>query len=161
VTNPWIGISSNTSKQALQKYDGSKLTTLATAGTSLFPSNNALYTFKLDMQVISYGSTATVNVYVNGALHINYSGNVTVSGLSKLDAFGVGNFTTRGNPLLKVSEIITADEDTRSMSLVTLAPNAAGSTDNWTGAYTDVSESRFLTPRLPPQTPLHKTSNST
>ncbi len=38
------------------------------------------------------------------------------------------------------SEAIVSDSDTRTMSLVTLAPTALGTTHAWTGAYTDVSE---------------------
>lgn len=89
------------------------------------------------MYVASYGASATVTVYVGGVLVITYSGDVTVPGMTDFDCtiFGLGDGSAV-NPDA-VSEIVVADEDTRLFSLVAMAPNGAGGTDAWTGAYTD------------------------
>jgi hypothetical protein len=119
---------------ALIKYDGTTKTELAAeVGDSL--TNITLH--KLDMQLINYGATATVNVYVDGVLVITYTGDVTVSGVTALDSVFLGVCSLNG---ADISEIIVADEDTRNLSLVTMAPNGAGDTQDWTGAYTDIDE---------------------
>jgi len=92
---------------------------------------------RVDMQVSSWGVTANVKVYLDGVLKINYTGDLTFSGsVTSVDSI----ISRTGNAPLYTSEIIVANEDTRTYSLCTLAPNAAGDTDAWTGAYTDVNE---------------------
>lgn len=93
--------------------------------------------YKLDMHVLNYGASSTVTIYVNGATTpvVNYSGSTAISGMSGYDRVGTGN--SLGNSWF--SEWIVADEDTRTMSLVTMAPNGAGTTDLWTGTYTNVN----------------------
>jgi hypothetical protein len=114
----------NNNKVALWKLDGSTWTELASeSGASL-----STVPQPVDMQVISFGATATVNVYVGGTLRIAYSGSTAITGVSNLDCVSIpGN-----SGVLVSSEIIVADADTRAMSLVTMAPNAAGDANNWT-----------------------------
>jgi len=132
----WIGVDASTEgKLALYKYDGSTKTSLASeSGTSL---NNTVK--KIDMHIVSYGVSATVTVYINGALVITYSGDTTVSGVTNLDTVGVGGgYGTVG--YLHASEIIVSDADTRAMALVSVIPSAAGTVSDWTGAYTAIDE---------------------
>jgi hypothetical protein len=68
---------------------------------------------------------------------MTYTGNIAASGVSNLDQVWFYSSTSFN---VYYSEIIVADEDTRSLALVTLAPNAAGTTQQWTGAFTDVNE---------------------
>ena len=122
------GGASTGGKVTLYKYDGTTWTALsAESGTSL--ASGSLY--KLDMQVTSYGASATVNVYWGGSLIITYSGDVTVSGMTNFDSVfsAVGAFASYGATL---SEMIVASEDTRLMGLCTLAPSAAGDANAWT-----------------------------
>ncbi len=120
-------------KLTLYKYNGSTLTALAAeSGTSIL--TNTIQ--RIDMQITSYGASATVNVYIAGVLVITFTGDVTVSGMSGFDCCVFGVDATASGPC-DFSEVIVADEDTRLFSLVTMAPNAAGNTDQWTGAYTD------------------------
>ncbi len=130
----FFGYGSATGKAAILTYDGSAWTVLASeSGSSATIVFHALQ--RLDMQVISYGASATVNVYLNGVLLVTFTGDVTVSGVSNFDSVYYSN---NGN--FSLSEIIVADEDTRAFAgLATMAPTAAGSTDDWTGAYTDVN----------------------
>jgi hypothetical protein len=113
--------------------DGITLTALATS-TTAHPGG----TPKIDMQITSYGATATVNVYVNGALIVTFTGDVRVSGMTNFDCVSLP-ICNPSNPAQAafISEVIVADEDTRTFSLVSMAGTGAGDTDDWTGAYTD------------------------
>jgi hypothetical protein len=114
-------------KCALYKWDGTTLTQLATeTGTSL-PGSGAI--IAIDVQISSYGASSTVNVYVNNNLVITFSGSTAISGISNLDCAAVW-CNSGGNYF--ASELIVADADTRSMSLVTMALNATGDANNWT-----------------------------
>jgi len=134
----WLGIGGTAGKIALWKYDGTTWTLLATETGTSVPSTGLNY--KYDMQVISYGASATVNIYVNGSASpkLTYTGDVTVGGNTNLDNVQIFQTNTAWT---YYSEFIVADTDTRLMSVVTLAPSAAGTTNQWTGAYTDISES--------------------
>lgn len=144
-TNPgrWAGLCKDATSTAglylandygrlqLVKWSGSAATVLdfkdgvTAAGTPV----------RADMQVVDYGAAATVRVYVNGALEIEYTGDVAQAGVTSLGAVGLYS------PYYGyVSEVIVADEDTRLLNLVTLAPNAAGDINEWSGDYTAIDE---------------------
>jgi len=129
----------NISQVILQKYNGTTATTLATEGGTSFSASTI---FKVDMQVINYGVTATVNVYLNGSLLITFTGDVTVSGMTNFDSVG-NNFTT-GFGTLNVSEMIVASEDTRGFpGLMTMALTGAGTTDQWSGVFSTINQVSF------------------
>lgn len=122
----WVGIN-NASQVTLNTYNGTTATTLATSAILL--SVGAIS--KIDLSIASYGSSATVTVYINGSTAITYSGSVAVSGVTALDTvlFGGDN----GGVNLEFSEFIVATTDTRSVQgLVTMAPNGNGTTQSWT-----------------------------
>jgi hypothetical protein len=128
-TNFCLGIGSGSLNQklALFKFDGSTATKLVEeAGTSIPNSNTFL---QIDIQVINYGVSATVNIYTGGlGLLLSFTGDVTVGGNTSLDSV----FLLRsGGTVLEGSEIIVGDTDTRSLSLLTGAPNGNGTTQNW------------------------------
>lgn len=135
----WVGSSTaNHLKIALWKYDGTTWTQLATeTGTSL--AQAAMN--KIDVELVSYGATATVNVYYNGlaSAKITYTGDVTAGGATNLDDIRVSGCTS-GFTETDVSELIVSTTDTRLMSAVTLAPTGAGTTNQWSGLFTDVNE---------------------
>jgi hypothetical protein len=138
----WFGPGASSNKAAIFKYDGTTLTTLATeAGATLGPGIANLFTAKFDMQIVNYGASSVVNLFINGALVISYSGSTAISGVSNLDCVGLAGPNSNGNGTM--SEIIVADEDTRSFSLFVMAPTAAGTTDNWTGAVTTINGTSF------------------
>jgi hypothetical protein len=126
--------SSNALKLALWKLDGTTWTELSTeTGASIGYTIGVKY----DIQIIDYGSNATVNVYRNGALLITYTGSIAAVGVSNIDSvWAFGDLSGQWC----ISEIIVADEDTRIMQLDTIAPSAAGDTNSWTGSYTDIDE---------------------
>ncbi len=130
-TNSGLFIANNGNQIQLIKYNGSTSTTLATESGHSFSG-----LLKVDMQVIDYGATATVNIYASGVLALTYTGNVAVSGMTNFDSV----YLTRDIIAIHASEIIVADEDTRTMSLRTRYPTADGTTHDMTGAYSDVDE---------------------
>lgn len=132
----WLGNGSAAGSVALFKYDGTTTTQLASNGVAYWTVNTVVVN-KFDMQIINYGASSTVNVYVNGALAFNFVGSTAITGVSSLDCVGI-RWGTAGNTR-GMSEFIVADEDTRSMSVVTMAPSAAGTTDNWAGLFSAVN----------------------
>jgi hypothetical protein len=129
----YVGANSS-GKLTLYKWDGTTLTSLA-SGTSTLATNTVL---QFDMHLASYGGSSTVAIYVGGSstAEVTYSGSTAISGVSNLDCVGLA-----GNALsTAMSEIIVADADTRAMSLVTMAPNAAGDNNNWTaGTFSSIN----------------------
>jgi hypothetical protein len=115
-----------------QFYGGTQIAT--EAGHTY--TSNVLH--KVDLQVSSYGASATVNVYLNGVLTITFTGNAASFGVTNLDQAAI--FTPIVITGMYVSEVIVSSSSTLTQSLVTLAPNAAGTTSGWAGAYTDVNE---------------------
>lgn len=134
-----VGTNSVTpNKATLYKYNGSTLTALASeTGTSLAQST----LLRFDMQVVSYGASASVNVYVGGSLIISFTGDVTVSGMTAMDCCVFGPATSGSGGRYYFSEVMVADEDLRAWpGLVTLAPNATGATASWTGTWSTVNQ---------------------
>lgn len=133
-TNSAVGFGfSSTGDYALMKVSNGTLTTLATSTTSI-TSGLARY----DLQLISYGTSGTLNLYVNGALTMSYTGDLTVTGATGLDSvFFAG--TQFG--ALYYSEFIVSDTSTLAcQGLVTYAPNGNGTSQQWSNpAYTNFS----------------------
>lgn len=89
------------------------------------------------MELVNYGENATVRLYVNGVCMLTYTGDVSLAGVSFLDCVCLGPVT---NFSCFLSEIIVSSTDTRILSLKTYVPLAAGDTNTWTGAHTDIDE---------------------
>lgn len=112
------------------------MTTLATAGNTL--STDTLQ--KVDIYV-NCAVAGQVQVYLDGTKIIDYSGDVTTNSATALASAVFGQDHANGSSFADYwSEIIVSTTDTRSLSLVTLLPAAAGNTFNWTGATSDVNE---------------------
>jgi hypothetical protein len=115
---------------------GGVATTLATS--TLTAPDTTLH--KMDL-LVSYGTSGRVRLYINNVLFCDYSGDVTASGATTLDGFIIGGLTASTSFGTAWSEIIVADEDTRPLSLKTIAPNATGDTTAWTsGTWADIDE---------------------
>lgn len=138
----WIGCSAtafHALRAALYKFDGTTKTMLAEGNGDIWVGG--IYTpMRFDLQLVSYGASATLNLFINGTLLVTYSGDVTVSGVTGVSAVGI---SSGGNGSV-LSEIIVADEDTRAFpGLATLALTGAGTTDQWTGIFSDVNGTSF------------------
>lgn len=136
--NKGVGIGSDTSagnKLAIWKFDGTTRTQLAAeSGTSI--PNGSIYKFDLQITGNSGLTSCTLTAYVNGTQVATVS-SVDLSALfATLDCYVLGD----AGGYCVTSEFIVADGDTRTFSAVTNAPVAAGSANNWNGAYTDISE---------------------
>jgi hypothetical protein len=130
---------SSTTRAALSTYDGTTLTELVSEAGNSIPNNTLV---KLDIQLVSYGASATVNIYFNGANVISFSGNVTV--LSNTSVDQIVTFGQPGGFNSAISEVIVADEDTRAFpGLMTMALTGAGTTDNWTGIFSTINQVTF------------------
>ena len=121
-------------KMRLFTYDGAPKSVLQTSGYTYTVSSIV----KIDIKISNYGASGRVQVWLDSVLHIDYSGDITDGGATALDF--VGGYSLTSLPSSYVSEVIVADESTFGMSLRTLAPNAAGDNNDWTGAYTDIGE---------------------
>jgi hypothetical protein len=110
---------------ALFKMDAGVATQIvAESGYSL--TNSTLH--RMDMQLINYGASATVNLWWDGVQLFSFSGSVALAGVSNLDQVWLPN----SNSGLYISEIMVADEDLRGWTgLLTLSPNALGTTNAW------------------------------
>lgn len=115
---------------------GGVATTLATSVTTLPQATTRRWDVIVDYQV-----AGRVRVYIDNVSLIDYSGDVTASSATTLDSlFLQCQSTSASNNNNYYSEVIVCTQDSRTLSLVTLAPNAAGTTSSWTGAYTDIDE---------------------
>lgn len=126
----------SSSKAAIWKLSNGVWTELASEAGTSFLVGSAMY--KVDMQIMNYGASATVKVYINAGANpvISYAGDVSTTSADLDSAFAVGGTSAWGG----ISEFIVADQDTRMLSVATLTPNAIGDTNQWTGAYTDIDE---------------------
>ena len=95
------------------------------------------------MQVVGPLATAVVNVYIDGALIISFSGDVTVTGLT---SYNCASFSGLLGNTPWLSEFIVADEDLRAWNgLLTMALTGAGTTDAWTGVYSTINGTTLST----------------
>lgn len=94
----------------------------------------------VNMNIISLGASASIKVYTSTiGLAINYSGNLSGYSFTGYDSvYLLGGATSYY--FVKTAQIIVADESTLNMRLVTLAPNATGSTQDWSGGAADINE---------------------
>ena len=131
----WLKCDNPVTKIVLCTWNGTAIVELALDNGNHI-GGSAVY--HIDMQVISYGASATVNVYVDGILAATFTGDVRISSLTDLDQVAFYGDSINGRWVF--SEFIVADEDTRPLRLTTLYPNAAGDSNAWTGAYTVLDE---------------------
>jgi hypothetical protein len=129
-SNSGLYIASSTASAtriALMTYNGTTKVQLAAETGNSISATGAPH--RIDVQIVNYGVSATVNVYVDFVLLITFSGDVTVTGVTSLGAAALSAQTSNS----QMSEIIVADEDTRPLiGVQTLALTGAGTVNNWT-----------------------------
>lgn len=132
-----IGVGWDTSGRPLfSTFNGSTATTLATS-TGVILSSNSLYV--IDFQLLSYGTGATLNLYLNGAQILTFTGDVTIPGTSSFDSVFFTGSSSGSNQSPFFSEFIVASDSTLSrLGIVTNAGNGNGTTQDWSNpAYTN------------------------
>ncbi len=119
------------------------LVKLDNAGTAtLLASSSGAVAFqavtKIDIH-LNYATNGFFRLYGDGDLLLSYTGDVTTNGVTSLTGIDMGSWGITGS-FTSWSEVIWDTTDTRSMGLVTIAPNAVGSLDQWTGTFTDINQ---------------------
>ena len=134
--------SSSATKVALHTVANGVVTQLAAEGGNSWATGTNI---KIDMQVVNYGATATVSVYVNGVPVITFSGNVAVSGMTNFDHVYLAVVTTGGSNQMAYSEFLVADSNTTGIiGVQTLALTGAGTTTGWSNnTYTNINGTSF------------------
>lgn len=95
---------------------------------------------RIDIHVV-YGTSGSIDVYNNGAAAFSYSGDVTTDSAITLNQADFSNWAASGSGVF--SEIIVSDSDSRSMRMITCVPLAAGNTQTWTGAVSNINTNSF------------------
>lgn len=122
----------------LQKTSAAGVNTTLATSTVAIPAPATLT--RVDV-FVNYAVAGRLQLYVGGTLVLDYSGDVTTDSATTLDGFALGSANSNsGSVTWGWSEIIVADSDTRGMALATLPVNAAGNTQAWSGANTDINE---------------------
>jgi hypothetical protein len=130
-----IRTGTGTNPFALVKRNASNTNT-ALVTLSVSPSVSLV---RWDIQV-NYGTSGSINIYMDGALVGSYTGDVTTDSVTSLSGFVLGGTSTSATNALW-SEVIVSDSDTRGLSLVTLTPSANGNAFTWdSGSYTSINE---------------------
>lgn len=106
------------------------------ASTNLPTGQGGASTLTLFDLFINYTSAGGVTLYLNGIPVITYSGDPRTDSATQLNQVEFANLGLSAGGVTATetswSEIIMADQDTRSMALVTMAPQASGNTQAWT-----------------------------
>jgi hypothetical protein len=88
---------------------------------------------------INYAVAGSIQVYWDNTLVFNYSGDITTNGATALASFTLGS--VGGNTSNYWSEVVASDSDTRSTSIITLAPSANGNAFTFdSGSVASISE---------------------
>lgn len=123
----------------LWKVNAAGTTTLLATSGYKFPMDSTMS--KWDIQVVNWGATATVRVYLENNLILTYQGDVTTDGSTSITGVRFGQFTGSAYDTAYWSEMMAATVDTRTLTLATLAPAAAGNSYAWSGgAYSALNE---------------------
>lgn len=128
------------SKLSIYKFDGGTATLLASeSGTSLTSSSSYI----LDMQIISFGASCTINIYLGGTSSplVTFTGNASISGISDLDQLMITNSAGTALSGSWYAELAVSDSDTRGIvGILTGALTGAGTTTNWSNnTYTNIN----------------------
>lgn len=132
----FVGRGPTTNQLGLFKWTGGTSFTSFSGGISGAISTGWALN-KIDMHITNYGVTSTIKVYVNGNTTpaVDFTGDSSVGTTTDFNQFGFYGYSD-----FAISEVIVSTTDTRLMSVKTHAPNAAGTTNDWAGAYTDIDE---------------------
>lgn len=139
-TGAYIGVGADQAVGAnvvcLVRYDGSNTVLAYESGTTW-----NTFVGMIDVQLINYGASGRVKIWMNGVAVIDYTGDlIGSSGATSVDQLRIFGSSYASHPCGHWSELIVSTTDTRAMGLKTLAPDSAGDANEWTGAYTDVDE---------------------
>jgi len=124
---------------AFYKIDAAGNQTLLLTTSSGFSASPAIPD-KFDASV-SYSTSGSVRLFINGNLVGSYSGDVTTDGLAALAGTYHGTYGTSGSGtrIAAWSELVVSDTDTRNVSVSTSVATGSGTLDQWTGTASNVN----------------------
>ncbi len=130
-----------TSNFTVTKYNAAGTATVLGTSSSSFSLTPALPD-KLDVN-FNYSTSGSLTVYINGSQVFTYAGDITTDGTTSLGGYRFSGWgiASGGGSISEGSwsEVMCSPSSTKNFSLVTTAANAAGTLDQWTGAYTNVN----------------------
>lgn len=123
---------------SLDAWDGSAYVTLVQTTVQLTIGSLAdkYYQFLI---YIKHGASGIVKVWLDDVLIIDYSGDLTsyiTGGFTKMSMHSIGGTGHTG----MFSEVVIADTNTSTYSVVTLAPTGDGTDTGFTGGYASIDE---------------------
>lgn len=125
-------------RYSVYKYSGASWgSALATSASPVLVSDGG----QIDVH-LKIHATGTFNVYKNGTLVVTYAGDTTgdSANIGLIHFYGQSSSSND----MDLSQVVVTDTvDTRGWVLATLTPSGAGTTNNWTGAYTDIDDTTY------------------
>lgn len=125
-----------TTKFVTQTSAGTR-TDILTCTAGGFPIGGAVSSLDL---FLNYAVSGHATLYINGVNVCDFSGNVTTDGITSISQIYLAGGST-GNDIW--SEVVTSTTDTRGTDLFTCAPQANGTTQNWTGTASNVNGTTY------------------
>lgn len=121
-----------------QYWDGAAWQNIG-SGTLHSPVENTEYTIDININIADSGGF--YKVYIDGSLW-EETGNIdtNVTDVAAVDYLRLYSSNRDSFDRMDYSEVICADESTIDWRLQTLEATAAGTTSDWTGAYTDIDD---------------------
>jgi len=124
-----FGQPTSTARTDWQYYNGTAYTDISTG----VMADNVLQ--EVDIHVKIDGTVGEFNLYLDGVLADSFSGNTLITGRETCNRI---TLTHAGE--MTVSQLIVSTTSTLGYKLETIAYDAAGTTNDWTGAYTDIDD---------------------
>lgn len=115
-------------------YNGSSYVDVMSA-FSISP--NSTYDIDFHVKIASFGGV--VEFYLDGVLMSSFSGNTSSLG-TNINVLRISNVSSALSTPWCHSQVIVSTTMTVGMKLATLAITGAGTSSQWTGAYTDINE---------------------
>jgi hypothetical protein len=123
---------------SLYKQNAAATQTLISSQSAAINTTGALR--KIDVHVV-YSGSGSVTLYESGVQIATWSGSLTTDAITALQSAYV---SPGGSGTINMSEMIVADTDTRTMSVVSLTSSTAGATQAWTGTASNVNQNSVV-----------------
>ena len=116
-------------------YNGSTKVSVGDYSTALGSGTFDIY--------FNYAQAGEIRIYHNrnhNSSHY-YPGNLLIDGVTGFDTVAIHAGSTVSNNV--ISQVIVSDTDTRQMNLLTMAPTASGTVNEFTGQYSDINSTAW------------------
>lgn len=158
-----VFISAGSSQFYIGMISGNGVFRQLSNNTSYSIASNTLY--RVDIQLVNYSSSGSINLYVNGTLYTTYTGNLLLPNSQNFNCLGLSGYNN-GGPI-QLSEIIVSTTPTFDIQgLVTVAPSGNGNIQNWLNpnwsnlANVQINDANSIYVNIPDQDTQYKLSNT-